>query len=166
MNLSIIKHTHHRLSNASHNMYAARVMENNQIVEYTDDDGDSSGSRHILKELRKFNVTNVIVVVSRWANKVHMGRRRFDIIAHCTNAVLQKGHISSPTTAGGRMMSPQSAYPPRSVTPMMMTSPQPEPHNRSQQWTPVRSPNPMPNCMNFPTPGNNKPEIFQVPNMV
>jgi len=92
MAVSAIKHASgSRLSGATHNMYGARVVVNGSTQEYSDDDGEYGGSKFIMQELRKANMTNVVVVVSRWNSGIQLGQRRFDIISQCTIKVISTG---------------------------------------------------------------------------
>jgi regulator of replication initiation timing len=87
MAVTAIKHTSNRgTSTATHNMFAARILKNGRMLEYSNDDGEHGGSRHILQEMQNANITNRVVVVSRWFSGKQLGRKRFNIISQCTRA--------------------------------------------------------------------------------
>ena len=92
--LSIIKHTENRgTSRATHNIVAARIQAppspgQSQVMEFCQDDGEHGGARNILKELQINNITNAMVVVSRWYSGIKLGNRRFAIITQCTKAAI------------------------------------------------------------------------------
>ena len=48
-----VKYSQYSIATASHNMYATRIQVGKFIHEYSDDDGEHSGSREIMNELRK-----------------------------------------------------------------------------------------------------------------
>ena len=87
-----VKYSQYSIATASHNMYATRIQVGKFIHEYSDDDGEHSGSREIMNELRKRSITNQLVVVTRWASGTQLGRKRFAIISQCTSAVLGDAH--------------------------------------------------------------------------
>ena len=92
--LSALKNSVHDIALATHNMFAVRVSVGSSIQEYHDDDGEHSGSRHIMQELRKHNVVNKIVMVSRWYSGNQLGKKRFHLIAQCTNDVLTASGVN------------------------------------------------------------------------
>ena len=95
--LNAIKYSFHAIATATHNVWAARIQGTEAVAEYSDDDGEHGGAREIAKELRNQNLANHMVVVTRWASGVQLGRKRFDIIAQRTKAVLRKYRASTQT---------------------------------------------------------------------
>jgi len=63
--------------NATHNCWAYRVFENGQVVEASSDAGEPSGTagRPILDALRKLDLVNMAVVVTRYFGGVKLGKR-------------------------------------------------------------------------------------------
>ncbi len=105
MAVSEIKHSRNSgNSTATHNMFAARIMMNGRIQEYTEDDGEFGGARSILREMQLSNIVNRVVVVSRWFSGVHIGSKRFQILTQCTKAAIQVSH------APGRNQTPPTRY--------------------------------------------------------
>jgi hypothetical protein len=99
MAISAIKHTNNQgTSTATHNMYAARILKDGKMYEYSEDDGEHGGARHILQELQASNTVNRVVVVSRWYSGIQLGKKRFSIIAQCTKAAILKSQ-TTPTKA-------------------------------------------------------------------
>lgn len=79
----------HTMASADHHMYAARITKGNKIQEFSEDDGEHGGSHEIMKELRKSDLTNKMVIVSRWASGTQLGPKRFLAIQRCAAEVLQ-----------------------------------------------------------------------------
>ena len=93
MALAAVKHSSpHRLCTATHNMFAARIIKDGHIQEFCDDDGEYGGSKNILEEMQISNVTNRVIVVSRWFSGIQLGRKRFNIIKQCTKAAILNSH--------------------------------------------------------------------------
>lgn len=89
MAVSAIKHTMNGGTvAATHNMYAARIMKDGRMQEFTEDDGEYGGARSILREMQTSNIVNRVIVVSRWSSKELLGAKRFQMIAHCTRTVI------------------------------------------------------------------------------
>lgn len=78
--IEAIKYSHHSIATATHNMYAARVSVGQSIHEYCDDDGEFSGSREILNIMREKQLTDQVIVVTRWYNGTQLGAKRFSMI--------------------------------------------------------------------------------------
>ncbi|CZS89784.1 related to impact protein [Rhynchosporium graminicola] len=91
------------LKTASHNISAYRILSPSspsQIIESSTDDGESGGGNHVLSLLRADNLTNVIVVVSRWYGGVMLGTDRWRIMSMvCRDALAQRLRIAG--TVGG-----------------------------------------------------------------
>lgn len=66
-----------KYNDATHNCPAYRVIENNQIIEFSSDNGEPSGTagRPILGVLKKYYLLNVAVVVTRYFGGVKLGVR-------------------------------------------------------------------------------------------
>jgi regulator of replication initiation timing len=79
------------IAQATHNAYAYRIgrLGSNNMKEGIKDDGEHGAGMVILKKLQESNVTNTIVVVSRFYGGKHMGARRFDCFKNCTDDVLK-----------------------------------------------------------------------------
>lgn len=77
---------------ATHNTYAFRIQTPEwTIVEWKNDDGETWAGQCILRELQRANVTNGVVVVTRyfWWTQLHADRFRHVIDA--TKIFLKKG---------------------------------------------------------------------------
>ncbi|ABR31094.1 hypothetical protein SU69_06300 [Thermosipho melanesiensis] len=74
---SFIREISKKYNDATHNCPAYRVMENKQIIEFSSDNGEPSGTagRPILGALKKFDLLNVAVVVTRYFGGVKLGVR-------------------------------------------------------------------------------------------
>jgi len=64
-------------NDATHNCPAYRVLENDKILEFSSDAGEPSGTagRPILGVLRKYDLVNVAVVVTRYFGGIKLGVR-------------------------------------------------------------------------------------------
>ena len=146
MAVNAITHTgNNGVSSATHNMYAARVFKDGRVQDYCYDDGEHGGARCILEELQQSNITNRVVVVSRWFGE-HLGSRRFGKIRECTRAAIQSSLTKTMSPPGIQnrpvhsvsMASPESTSasvrPVSATTPGSTTSP-PAPASRSDQKT-------------------------------
>lgn len=73
---SIINKISDEYKDATHNCYAYRIGINN-IIEYSSDDGEPSGSagKPILNTLKKNNLTNIISIVTRYFGGSKLGIR-------------------------------------------------------------------------------------------
>ena len=125
MALSAIKHTHHSIAGATHNMFGARITAGQHIEEYSDDDGEFTGARHIMRELRRHNITNHVIVITRWYGGVHLGQKRFSIISECTNTAIKEILTKSQSTSSISGQH-QSARSPQTVGTNIQQTPSPE----------------------------------------
>lgn len=75
---------------ATHNSFAYRIIENNQIIENKSDDGETGAGMLILRSIRKANMVNVIVVVTRWFGGTMLYRDRFKHLQDASVEVLKK----------------------------------------------------------------------------
>jgi putative IMPACT (imprinted ancient) family translation regulator len=78
-----------KIQNATHNIYAYRIKQGDDIIEYSNDDGETGASEHLLSLLRKSNVHNICVIVTRWYGGVKLGSERFRVITNCAQTLLQ-----------------------------------------------------------------------------
>ena len=58
------------------------------MIEGSKDDGEHGAGYNLLKLLRDRNEKNVMVIVTRWFGKTHLGPRRFEIIRDCAEKTL------------------------------------------------------------------------------
>ena len=71
----------HNVARATHNIYAYRIENaSGGIWENCEDDGEFGAGRRLLNMLWENDVTNKMVIVTRWYGGVHMGPRRFQCI--------------------------------------------------------------------------------------
>ena len=94
--LDIIKYSFHNVATATHNMYGTRIQVGQKVQEYSDDDGEHGVAQEIVDVLRKRGVSDKLVVVTRWASGIQLGRKRRSIVAACTHAVLDNDVKRSP----------------------------------------------------------------------
>ncbi|EPE28948.1 Ribosomal protein S5 2-like protein [Glarea lozoyensis ATCC 20868] len=79
------------LSSASHNITAYRLLApSGHINESCSDDGESGGGRHILKILQDSNLTNVLLVVTRWYGGIMLGPDRWRIMSDVSRDALSQ----------------------------------------------------------------------------
>lgn len=78
------------LRGASHNITAWRVQGDCGIIEDSNDDGESGGGRHLLGLLQADNVTNVLLLVSRWYGGVMLGPDRWRIMTQVSRDALSQ----------------------------------------------------------------------------
>ena len=71
----LIKETRKKYFDARHNCIAYRIIENDQIIEKSSDDGEPSGTAGapILNVIRKNNLNNVLIVVTRYFGGILLG---------------------------------------------------------------------------------------------
>ncbi|EEB11391.1 impact, putative [Pediculus humanus corporis] len=83
-----------KIAKATHNMYAYRIVNNNNtFIQDCDDDGESNAGGRLLHLLQILNVKNVLVVVSRWYGRIHLGPVRFRHINNAARQVLEQSGI-------------------------------------------------------------------------
>ncbi|RPB27033.1 UPF0029-domain-containing protein, partial [Terfezia boudieri ATCC MYA-4762] len=73
-----------RLMRATHNMYAYRISPqpgSSVMYQDNDDDGETAAGARLAHLLSIMDVTNVVVVVSRWFGGIKLGGDRFRIIS-------------------------------------------------------------------------------------
>ena len=76
------------LATATHNIFAYRVGNQAKPREGLNDDGEHGGARKIMEVMRANNITNKIVIVTRWYGGTHIGKKRFEAIENCTKNIL------------------------------------------------------------------------------
>ena len=71
----LIKETRKKYFDARHNCIAYRIIENDQIIEKSSDDGEPSGTAGapMLNILQKNNLANVLIIVTRYFGGVLLG---------------------------------------------------------------------------------------------
>ncbi len=85
----IIKQTNKKYFDARHNCIAYRVLENEQIVEKSSDNGEPSGTAGapMLSILQKNNLANVLVIVTRYFGGILLGTG--GLVRAYSNSLLQ-----------------------------------------------------------------------------
>ena len=78
-----------RVARATHNVYAYRISTENGIVEHYEDDKEHGAGRVLLNLMREEEVTNKLVVVSRWYGGEHLGPDRFNYIREAGKLALE-----------------------------------------------------------------------------
>lgn len=70
-----IKQIRKKYFDAKHNCIAYRIMENNQLIEKSSDDGEPAGTAGspMLSILQKNNICNVLVIVTRYFGGILLG---------------------------------------------------------------------------------------------
>jgi len=66
---------------ATHNSFAARVIEDGRVIERMGNDGETGAGMVILRILRASDMVDVCVVVTRWYGGVKLGATRFEHIS-------------------------------------------------------------------------------------
>ncbi|KAF0973068.1 hypothetical protein FDP41_008732 [Naegleria fowleri] len=85
-----------KIANATHNIYAYRIRQGDQILENRDDDGETGAADQILYLMQISNAENVCCVVTRWYGGIKLGNDRLRIITGVAKKVLQdNGYIAS-----------------------------------------------------------------------
>ena len=127
--LDIIKYSFHNVATATHNMYGTRIQVGQKVQEYSDDDGEHGVAQEIVDVLRKRGVSDKLVVVTRWASGIQLGRKRRSIVAACTHAVLDNDVKRSPRNG---------INPP--PTPRLTKAARRQKSNTHRAWIPTRPP--------------------------
>lgn len=87
-----------KIATATHNIVAYRIITppNDLLLQDCDDDGETHAGSRLLHLLQILDVTNVVVVVSRWFGGIQLGPDRFKHINNVARDILDKsGFISS-----------------------------------------------------------------------
>ncbi len=74
---------------ATHNTFAARLSHDGSIHEVKRDDGETGAGMIILRSLRKHDMVNTIMVVTRWYGGVHLNADRFKHVQDSCDLMLQ-----------------------------------------------------------------------------
>ena len=83
-----------RVSKATHNIYAY-ILSSDSRHEHYEDNGEFGAGRKLLDYLKRNNIVNKLVVVSRWYGGTHLGPARFNyILEAAANAVEMHGHLN------------------------------------------------------------------------
>ncbi|KAK8395543.1 hypothetical protein O3P69_005569 [Scylla paramamosain] len=85
-----------KVANATHNMYAYRFLPDGSthITQDCEDDGEDHAGGRMLHLLQILDVSNVMVVVSRWFGGILLGPDRFKHINNATRQILDScGYI-------------------------------------------------------------------------
>lgn len=77
------------LTKATHNIMACRILQDGQVHEERNDDGESGAGTKILQVLRSTNSLNLVVVVTRWYGGSHLGNSRFKAICNVTRLAIE-----------------------------------------------------------------------------
>jgi hypothetical protein len=80
------------LRSADHNIYAYRVraLTTSNTIEDSNDDGENGGGRHLLGLLQADNLTNVLLVVTRWYGGIFLGPDRWRIMSDVSRDALSQ----------------------------------------------------------------------------
>ncbi|CAF0883345.1 unnamed protein product [Adineta ricciae] len=83
---------HKKIATAKHNVYAYRVTaENGKLLSECNDDGENRAGEWVLEPLIHNNLSNVMVVVTRWHRdySIHMGAGRFTAYKQCCADIIK-----------------------------------------------------------------------------
>ncbi len=75
---------------ATHNSFAARISHNGQIWETRNDDGETGAGNVILRIMRKEDVVNTVIVVTRWFGGIKLMADRFKHVQDATKYFVNK----------------------------------------------------------------------------
>ena len=74
---------------ATHNTYAYRILlDDGSILDGKNDDGELGGGNCILNVLKKKNIVNTMVIVTRYYGWIHLNNDRFKHIIDSTKIIL------------------------------------------------------------------------------
>ena len=76
-----------RFAKATHNTWALHCSDSGPIK---NDDGESGAGAIILRMLERANLTDHLIVVTRWYGGTHLGGDRFRRVQDCVNAYLEQ----------------------------------------------------------------------------
>jgi hypothetical protein len=79
------------VAGASNMMYAYRVGSDEHSISNWEDDGEWGAGKKIMEAIRSNSSYNVLVCVTHWYGKSHLGPARFDIIKELSDSALQPG---------------------------------------------------------------------------
>jgi len=88
-----------KLQKATHNMYAYRIASKDGIgvIQDNDDDGETAAGGRLAHLLQILDVTDVLVVVSRWYGGVKLGSDRFKHINNAARSALINAKLLTDT---------------------------------------------------------------------
>ena len=75
---------------ATHNIYAYRILTEDGIVEWKNDDWEIGGGNCILSVLRNKNIVNALVIVTRYYGGIHLNADRFKHIVNVAKEVVEE----------------------------------------------------------------------------
>ena len=75
-----------KFAKATHNTWAVVLSDGGPVK---DDDGETGAGAVILRMLERAELTDTIIVVTRWYGGVHLGGDRFAHVVTCVRAWLQ-----------------------------------------------------------------------------
>ncbi|KAH0540806.1 hypothetical protein KQX54_020052 [Cotesia glomerata] len=85
-----------KIEQATHNMYAYRIVtDNKNFAQDCEDDGESQAGSRLLHFLQIVDAKNVLVVISRWYGGIHLGPDRFRHINNAARQVLEAANLIS-----------------------------------------------------------------------
>lgn len=79
-----------KYAKATHNSYAFRMRKGTQLVEVKNDDGETGAGMVILRMIRKTNMINTIIVVTRWYGGVKLHADRFKHVQDSSHLVIKE----------------------------------------------------------------------------
>jgi len=79
-----------KYAKATHNSYAVRLRKESQLVEAKNDDGETGAGMVILRALRKANLVNIVIVVTRWYGGVKLHADRFKHVQDASQIIISK----------------------------------------------------------------------------
>lgn len=79
-----------KIASATHNISAYRIKLGSGILASCDDDGESKAGSRLLELLTIVDVSNILVVVTRWYGGIKLGPDRFKCINNAARDVLEQ----------------------------------------------------------------------------
>ncbi len=79
-----------KYAKATHNTWAVRISHEGKIFETKNDDGETGAGNTILRVLKGQNITNTIVVVTRWFGGIKLQGDRFKHVQDATKYFLEQ----------------------------------------------------------------------------
>ena len=79
----------YRVARATHNIYAYIIKTDSGYIEHFHDDGEYGAGEHVLKQIRKSGIVNVLVCVTRWYGGKHLGAARFEKVQEAAKNVIE-----------------------------------------------------------------------------
>lgn len=77
-----------KYAKATHNTWAVRISHEGRIFETKNDDGETGAGNTILRVLKGENITNTVVVVTRWFGGIKLQGDRFKHVQDATKYFL------------------------------------------------------------------------------